>query len=241
MKRKIKYNQKGFTLIEVMITVAISGIILGGIFATYSNQQKTYVSSDHLAEMQQNLRAAILIMSSEIREAGCDPDPTKKANAGIISATSIQFHFTRDIAGHAINSKQGDGELDDDNENITFGFSPINDANSDGIADAGAANLGRDKNDGTGFQPIAENIQAIEFNYILDDGTTVLNPTVSQLIDIRAVQISILARASAIDKNFTNNTTYRTATGVAWGPFNDNFKRRFVSATIQCRNLGFQK
>lgn len=234
MKRKIKYNQNGFTLIEVLVTMAISIVVLGGIFVTYSNQQKTYVSSDHLAEMQQNLRAAILIMSSEIREAGCDP--TQKANAGVISATSVQFHFTRDIAGHAINAEQGDGELDDPNENITFGFSLTNDGNSDGIADAGAANLGR--NTGGGFQPIAENIQAIEFNYILDDGTTAFNPTASQLFDIRAVQISVLARASAIDKTFTNNITYITATGATWGPFNDNYKRRFMAATIQCRNLG---
>ena len=236
MKRKIKYNQKGFTLIEVLITVAISGIVLGGIFTTYSSQQKTYVSSDRLAEMQQNIRSAVLIMSSEIREAGCDP--TQKANADIISATSTQFHFTRDIAGHAINPQQGDGDVNDTDEDITFGFSPANDANSDGIADAGAANLGRNRNDGAGFQPIAENIQAIEFNYILDDGSTAANPTIVQLTAIRAVQISILARASAIDPNFINNTTYTTGIGIAWGPFNDNYKRRFVTATIHCRNLG---
>jgi len=236
MKRKIKYNQKGFTLIEVMITVAISGIILGGIFATYSSQQKTYISSDHLAEMQQNLRSATLIMSSEIREAGCDP--TQKANADILVATSTQLRFTRDIAGHVLNPFQGDGDVDDANEDITFGFSPANDANSDGIADAGVANLGRDRNDGAGFQPIAENIQSIEFHYILEDGTTATTPTFSQLPEIRAVQISILARASAIDKTFINAATYTTGTGTVWGPFNDNYKRRFVTTTIHCRNLG---
>ncbi|CCK80318.1 prepilin-type N-terminal cleavage/methylation domain-containing protein [Desulfobacula toluolica] len=233
--KKNKYHQKGFTLIEVMITMAISTFILGGIFLTYSNQQKTYVSSDRLAEMQQNLRSAIMIMSSEIREAGCDP--TQKANAGIISATSVQLHFTRDIAGHALNKdNRADGELDDANEDITFGFSSTNDADSNGIADTGAANLGRDT--GGGFQPIAENIQAIEFNYILDDGTTAPNPTASQLSEIRAVQISILARASASDPNFMNAATYTTSAGTVWGPFNDNFKRRFVVVTIQCRNLG---
>jgi len=228
-------NKCGFTLIEVMITILISGVVIGSVFMVYSNQQKTYINSDHIAEIQQNLRAAILIMSKEIREAGCDP--TGKANAGIISATSTQLHFTRDIAGNALKpDTQADGELDDSNEDITFGFSPAKDTNSDGIADAGAADLGRDT--GGGFQAIAENIQAIEFGYILDSGTLVSNPTSSQLSQIRAVQISILARASSPDTDFLNTQTYTTISGTVWGPYNDNYRRRFASLTIKCRDLG---
>ena len=234
MRLKIK-NQSGFTLIEVMITMAISGIVLGSVFLVYSNQQKAYLSSDRISEIQQNLRAAILIISSETREAGCDP--TEKANAGIVSATSTQIRFTRDIAGHALKpDTQADGDLDDANEDVTFGFSAANDTNSDGIADAGAADLGRDS--GGGFQAIAENIHAIEFSYILDTGTLVSNPSSAQLNQIRAVQVSLLARASSIDKDFLNTQTYTTNSGTVWGPYNDRYKRRFASMTIQCRNLG---
>ncbi|MBT6338863.1 MAG: prepilin-type N-terminal cleavage/methylation domain-containing protein [Desulfobacula sp.] len=228
-------NNRGVTLIEIMITIAISGMVLGSVFMVYTNQQKTYLSSDHIAEIQQNLRAAILIMSSEIREAGCDP--TGKANAGIISATSAQLHFTRDIAGHVLKpDTMADGELDDSNEDIIFGFSSSNDANLDGIADSGAANLGR--NTGGGFQAIAEHIQAIGFAYILESGTIVSNPSSSQLNQIRAVQISLLARASLPDTNFENTQSYTSVSGTAWGPYNDSYKRRFATITIQCRNLG---
>lgn len=235
MIRQTTYNQKGFTLIETMIAMAIAIVIMGGIFFTFSNQQTTYVSSDRVAEMQQNLRAAMLIMSSEIREAGCDP--TRKANAGVVTATSAQFQFTRDIAGSPLNSNHRyDGDLDDANEDVTFGFSAANDADSDGIADTGAADLGRDT--GGNLQPIAEHIHAIEFNYILKDGTRSLTPSFFQLPDIRAVQISILARASHFDSNYLNSMTYTTGSGATWGPFNDNYKRRFVTTTVQCRNLG---
>lgn len=228
-------NESGFTLIEIMIALLISSVILGSVFMTYSSQQKSYVVNDRLTEVQQNLRAAMIIMAKDIREAGCDP--TGNANAGILLATKGRFQFTKDIAGHTINASQGDGDLDDSNEDISLGFSPTNDTNGDGIANAGAANLGRDI--GGGYQPIAENIQAIEFNYILDDGTSTNTPNSSQLNDIRAVQISILARASALEQNFSSPLTYTTASGAVWGPFTDNYRRRFVSTTIQCRNLGY--
>jgi len=228
-------NTRGVTLIEIMITIAISGIVLGAVFMVYTNQQKTYISSDHTAEIQQNLRAAVLIMASEIREAGCDP--TGKANAGIISASSVQLHFTRDIAGHPLKpDTMADGELDDRNEDIIFGFSSTNDANGDGIADAGSANLGR--NTGGGFQAIAEHIQAIEFRYILESGTIVSNPSSSQLNQIRAVQVCLLARASSPETNYVNTRSYTSVSGAVWGPYNDNYKRRFASITIKCRNLG---
>ncbi len=229
-----KTDRKGFTLVETMIVLFIASIVMAGIFTVYTGQQKTYVDSDRVAEMQQNIRAAMLIMASEIREAGCDP--TGNAGAGIVSAARSRIRLTRDIAGHALNPNQYDGDVDDANEDIEFGFSPAVDANADGIADAGAANLGR--NTGGGFQPIAENIHAVEFNYVLADGTTTPTPNPSRLNDIRAVQISILARESAVDNKFLDTATYTTGSGNVWGPFNDNFKRRFMCTTIQCRNLG---
>lgn len=228
-------NNNGVTLIEIMIAMAISAIVLGSVFMVYLHQQKTYISSDRIAEIQQNVRAAVLIMSSEIREAGCDP--TQKANAGILSANSVRIRFTRDIAGHPLKSEtMADGELDDSNEDITFGFSASNDANLDGIADAGTANLGRDT--GGGFQTIAEHIQAIEFRYILESGVVVSNPSSPELNQIRAVQVNLLARASFPDKNYENTKSYTTASGTVWGPYNDSYNRRFASFTIQCRNLG---
>ena len=102
----------------------------------------------------------------------------------------------------------------------------------------GVADLGRDT--GGGFMPIAENIQAVEFSYILESGTRVSNPNISELNLIRTVQISVLARASHPDQdpNYTDTRLYTTVSGTNWGPFNDKYKRRFASITIQCRNLG---
>jgi len=233
-------RNNGFTLIEILIALSISTIVMSALYQAFNSQQKSYVIQENVSAMQQNIRGAVLMMTREIREAGCDP--TETSNAGILVATVGQLRFTLDIAGDTATGAH-DGDTDDSNENITFGFSNSNDADANGIADGGGADwsspqdLGR--NSGGGFQPIAENIEAIEFSYILADGTITTAPVL--LNEIRAVQISLLARAStALNKNFgIQTTTYRTAFGAFWGPFNDNFQRRFSTTTIQCRNLGY--
>jgi type IV pilus assembly protein PilW len=233
-------KSSGFTLIEIMVTLLISVIIVGAVFAVYSTQQKSYVASDQVAEMQQNLRAAMLAMTREIREAGCDP--TGYAHAGFTVAGIGQLGFTRDVAGHTVNPNQSDGDTTDANEDIIFGFAAADDADTNGIADGGGADwstvadLQRDV--GAGFQPMAERMAAVEFNYILEDGTTTTAPTASQLKDIRAVQVSLLSVSSTPDNKLSNTMSYTTASGATWGPFNDNFRRRFATTTIQCRNLG---
>ncbi len=234
-------KKDGFTLIEILIVLLISGIVMSAVFMAYSNQQKAYVQSENLADLQQNLRAALLIMTSEIREAGCDP--TEKSGAGIVSASQTRFRFTRDIKGHGLApDTRADGDVDDGDEDVEFGFGSTADPDNDGFAGSGTTNstgnLGRQTGGAGGFQPIAENIQAIEFSYILEDGTTTNAPNLSQLNEIRAVQISILARSAVTDPKFTNTQQYTTVSGTSWGAFNDNYKRRFASVTVQCRNLG---
>lgn len=233
-------NYRGFTLVELMITVAISGIITAAIYSAYIAQQRTYLAQEQVAEMQQNIRAAIGMMEREIRMAGYDPNDD--AGAGITIASAGRIGFTQDITNSTGTASEGDGSLDGPNENITFGFSNTHDSGPDGIADAGVAPLGRDT--GGGFQPIAENIQAIEFYYTMKDGTATTAP--ATLADIRSVQVSILARAGQPDRNFTNTMTYTPASGTPWdlngaaagNAANDNFRRRLLITTVQCRNLG---
>ncbi len=236
--------ESGFTLIEIMIAMLISVVVIAGIYSAYSNQLESYTAQEQVAVMQQNIRSAMMVMTRDIREAGCDP--TESANAGIITATMGQIQFTRDIAGDPTAPNNGDGALDDTNENITFGFSTALDVDGNGISDGGtpgadwsvAGNFGRDTNTGGGFQPISENVDAVEFNYILSDGTSSTAPSPSIINNIRAVQVSMLVRSQRVDTKYMNTNSYTTASGTVWGPFNDNFRRRFAATTIQCRNLG---
>lgn len=228
-------NAQGFTLVELMITLAISGIIVAAIYAAYISQQRTYLAQEQVAEMQQNIRAAVDLMAREIRSAGYDP--TGKAGAVITTASAGQISFSQDI--------NGDGDTADTGEIIDFGFSaaPGYDVDRNGIPDTAtngipnALSLGMQTGGAGGYQPIADQIQAIEFYYTMADGTATLAP--ASLVDIRTVQISILARAGLPDRDFTNSMTYTTASGATWGsPYNDNFRRRLLITAVECRNMG---
>ena len=233
MSKSSKSN--GFTLVELLIAMAVSSFIMAAIYATYLLNQKSYHVQDDVAEMQQNLRTAFYHLSSEIRMAGFDP--TDIANAGIITATASRISFSMDITDNTGNGSS-DGDTDDIDELINFGFKPDDDADDNGIADSGAASLGRQTGGAGGYQPVAENIQAIEFNYVLSDGTRTLTPSPALLNSIRAVEISILARSARRDRDFTNAATYTTGAGTTWGPFNDNYRRRLIITNVQCRNMG---
>ncbi|MCD6266685.1 MAG: prepilin-type N-terminal cleavage/methylation domain-containing protein, partial [Deltaproteobacteria bacterium] len=68
-----KQNENGFTLVELLVAMAISVIVMASIGYVYYTQQKSYVAQEQISAMQQNLRAAMYYMEREIRMAGFDP------------------------------------------------------------------------------------------------------------------------------------------------------------------------
>jgi type IV pilus assembly protein PilW len=211
----IKSNRKGFTLVELLIAMAISGIVAGAIFTAFQSQQKSYLIQDQVAEMQQNIRAAMDIMVREIRMAGYDP--TRFSGATILSANSSNINITMDI--------DGDGNCSS-TETITYS---LYDAYGDSDNDIGRQVGGLKR-------AVAENIEEIEFYYTLADGTNTTATT--NYSEIRSVQIAILARAEREDSKFSNSKNYTTPSGANWGPYNDGFRRRLLSTTVKCRNMG---
>ena len=226
-------NSGGFTFVELLVAMVISGIILMAVFSTFKVQQDVYTAQDQVTELQQNARAAFWYMFPEMRMAGFDP--TFAAGAGIVTATHSSFGFTLDIDDDD-ETGEPDGDTDDGNERVTFGFRDVYDGDDDGMADAGAAPLGR--NTGGGLQPFIDNIAAIEFQYTLEDAPPTLTP--ADFDKIESVEVSILARTKHPDRNFTNNTVYTTASGVEWGPFNDNYRRYLLISSVELRNQGMK-
>jgi len=69
---RIKRNNYGFTLIELMIAMVIAGIVAAAIMMAFDSQQKTQVNQQLIVEMQQDARAALYLMQQDIRMAGYD-------------------------------------------------------------------------------------------------------------------------------------------------------------------------
>jgi type IV pilus assembly protein PilW len=216
---------KGFTLIEVLVAMAIAGVAMAGIYSAYSSQQRSYIVQEQVAGMQQSLRAAFDLMEREIRMAGFDP--YRNSGAGIIAAgvNNISFAFVADDDSY---DNDGDGDTDESGELKTIRYS-LYDSGGDGDND-----LGRKVGAGNN-KPVAENIDALNFVYLRKDGTPTANVS-----EMRSIQITVVARSDKVDSRYTDTAVYTNQQGITiLGPKNDNFRRRRLTAQVNCRNLAF--
>ena len=114
MSHPRRLSKDGFSLIELIVSIAISGIALVVITTTFVSQSQSYYIQEQLVEMQQNARAAMDIMTREIRMAGFN------ANGGfdgVLYNTNI-LHFRADL--------DGDGNYNDPNEDIKYSHNNAN-------------------------------------------------------------------------------------------------------------------
>jgi len=220
-------SQNGFTLVEVLIAMVVSGIIVSAIYSAFSLQKATAVSQEQVTEMQQNIRAGLGMIKRDLRMAGYDYDNTDNIVAGVgfttAGSTLVAFTFVADTDG---NDNNNDGTVDEAGELKSIQFD-MYDAYADGVNDLGREVGGANK------RALIENIQNVEFVYLDSAGNVT-----ATLADIRTVQVSILARVDKGDPKFTNNITYTTGSGTVWGPYGDNRRRRLLVTTIDCRNMG---
>jgi type IV pilus assembly protein PilW len=217
---KLLVSNKGFTFTEILVAMIISSMVMGGIYSTFYSQQNSYIKQDQLSMMQQNLRAAMYFMEREIRMAGFDP--TGGAGAGIQPLSQSSIQITRDLNNNS--------NTTDTDENIIYAL-----YDADGDLDN---DLGReDVNGGTGNELLAENIDAVNFVYLDEDGISTTNPS-----EIRSVQITLVAKSDRRERGYQNTKDYYNQQ-VGDPPVftaNDNYRRKMLSVEVKCRNLGIE-
>ena len=171
----------GFTLVELLVVIAMAAIVTAVIYRFLPAQYKVITEQEAVSEMQQQLRAAMNIMSKEIKMVGHNPNHSSADNDGLDNdadgstdetnesgcATAISqadwnvFSFTLD--------SNSDGDCLDPNDNISYFIQVDGD---------GKPNLRRSTTSST--RTIAENIQALGFAYAFDndgDGQFDKDPT----------------------------------------------------------------
>ncbi len=142
-------RRNGFTLVELMIAMAVGLVVLAAVYSLFIFQNKRYSIEEQIVEMQQNARAAMTTMVREIRMAGYDPN--FDAASKVMTAAPTTFSFTTDDSSN--------------NSTITYAFDSTN------LKITRNINLG-------GGQPLAENIQSLAFTYYDADGTVTSTPSV---------------------------------------------------------------
>ncbi len=67
---KIKTKNSGFTLLEILITLAISGLVVTAALQVFQNSNESYIVQEDVAQMQQNVRMAKYYIERDLRMAG---------------------------------------------------------------------------------------------------------------------------------------------------------------------------
>jgi type IV pilus assembly protein PilW len=63
-------TNKGFTIVELLVAMTISLVVMGAITYTFKSQQDSYIVQTQISSMQQNLRAAMYMLTQDIQMAG---------------------------------------------------------------------------------------------------------------------------------------------------------------------------
>ncbi|MBN1626085.1 MAG: prepilin-type N-terminal cleavage/methylation domain-containing protein [Deltaproteobacteria bacterium] len=234
---KIKDFEKGFTLIEILVAVAISGIVMAGIYSAYYSQQRSHEVQEQVVTIHQNLRAAMFFMEREIRMAGLDPDKTGEYSSititnGDKTGSSSALSFYEDIYNEADDTNEPDG-IFQNKEYITYALSDTD--------------LRRTTGKGTSDETVQTIAEDIEFLKLFCLDTTGAVTTDSD--DIVSVQIAIIARSESPDPKYTDIQAFIIPYGTSGAskiytvdgyPKNDSFRRELLTAQIKCRNVGLK-
>jgi prepilin-type N-terminal cleavage/methylation domain-containing protein len=181
----------GFTLVEMLMCIAILSILFGTIYGTFDIFTRSYTKENVKAGVQQKTRIGIDLMARDIRLAGLDPLDT--AGAGITTANQTSIQFTADL--------NYDGDLGDPFENIIYAL------NGDQLQQTS------DLGSGMITATLLVDIISLTFTY-LDESDTLLATPVANPGDIRTVVLSLTmqrlaGREGPISRTYTTRVRGR--------------------------------
>jgi len=103
MTRAMLASERGFTLTELVVSMAVIGLIMAGLLTLQMTGQLTYLTGSNQVESQESGRLALQRMITELRGAGNDPT---RASSGsppawtkITAATAAGFTINNDWSG----------------------------------------------------------------------------------------------------------------------------------------------
>ncbi|MCU0559155.1 MAG: prepilin-type N-terminal cleavage/methylation domain-containing protein [Desulfobacterales bacterium] len=74
MNKLRKITDSGFTLVELLVTLAIASILMAGIYKVYHAQMRSQVAQNAVRDTQEDLRSAFFFIERSLRMAGFDPN-----------------------------------------------------------------------------------------------------------------------------------------------------------------------
>lgn len=212
-------NQDGFTLMELLVALALTAILTVTIGYTFRVQALTYRTQEEVAALQQNLRTAMFTIEADLRLAGSDPTNSAtdadgniagilSANSGTVGQAAIQLSMNRSAASTGAD------------------FDTILGKPAPGVpAPVGREIVRYDVKESQGtmalrlnYQAVAEGITNLQFNYYDKSGISLLNNSgdvpLNRLNEIRRIRTVLTGQTpGGIMKVLTSDVWCRNMAG----------------------------
>jgi len=174
----------GFTLVELMISMAMSLVVIAAIAGTFTVQTRQNSAEEQLGQMQQNVRGALDLMIREIQMAGYKP--AGGAFNGIQTSATTTLRIKLDLDSSGVET---DGTTDD----ISYSF------------DSSTGLITRTLNNTGSSATLADNITDFSLTYLDANGASTTTNTA-----VRKITINMTARTAKPDPGYPTNNGYRT-------------------------------
>lgn len=232
-------SDRGLTIVELMIAMVMGLAVLAAVLNLFVHHNRTNAAQQEVAYAQQNIRAAMDLMTRDIRGAGYNP--TDAAGfSGILAADDDTIRIQTDLNGDGDTTDPEAGDPDfvaaptapdetDPQEDITYKLDNLTLLRGQRIADPATFTVAAPGQWTVQDVTLIEDVTDFQLGYELWDGTsaTTLDPpggplTAVQLEQIRTVIIRLGVRTENPDRD----------TG--------DYRTRNLVSRVRVRNMGFQ-
>lgn len=229
-------KQRGFTLAELLVAMAVGTIVMAGAFAAYSTLSRQYSKYIDQSEMHRTASQVLQLLARDLRMAGArDIDspygdvltPIEfKANAGEEKSDQIQVVYDEDVSTR-----------------IRHFYELVSCATVSACSPA-RSRLYRSRWEWSGTdwrlsyfrQPVADYVEDLQFRFNFEDGTYSDAPADTEAALAQSIDMAVLVRAEGAHLQSDKNQSYDLMGHIF--SLNDKYQRANYSTVVQLRNLG---
>jgi type IV pilus assembly protein PilW len=178
---------RGFSLVELLVVLAVFTFIVGGLFTVLNKGQVRYAFEQDVTEAQQSARNAIDMMGREIRLAGFPKTSYYDGALGYnTNSNTIANGFTTSNATDMV----FEGDINEDGivEVVEYNL------NSSTLQRSAVPKPGGGVAATPSFKTLAENVRSLSFTYYDAAGSTTAVPA-----NVRRVQVNLNLSTSRVD------------------------------------------